>query len=387
MIDSSGRFRLCLACVLFLPGAAAAQAGDSGDESVATGVATVLRGLEEAGSPFNGALLVGGPDSVLFEYRGGMANFELEVPIRRGQAFRIASLSKQFAGVLALLLEQDGVVDLQAAVSTYLPALEGTPAGAATLQRLLDHRSGLSAVSSEAYLWGHVVSEYGWDWRANRASETFDREQFLERMAEQEQETDPGSRYWYCNTCYVLAGLALAAAAGTDYEALLSRRILEPLGMHGTGFDGLDELVRDRAYPYERAGGEVYPITRWRNLRPIGPAGAMYSTLADMERWVRALFHSDALLAPDARADLLPAEAGYRNGLQRVLMEVPGGGQVDVIMHTGQIAGTFGWVAYLPATGRHVIALSNIGFTFPQQRFMQEMVAVAAGTVGPADAG
>ena len=54
---------------------------------------------------------------------------------------------------------------------------------------------------------------------------------------------------------WVLAGLVMGAAAGTDYETLLSKRILIPLGMKDTELERLDQFIRKRTYSYEMANG------------------------------------------------------------------------------------------------------------------------------------
>jgi hypothetical protein len=84
-----------------------------------------------------------------------------------------------------------------------------------------------------------------------------------------------------------------------------------------------------------------------------------------MHRWVRALFLDNTLFTSAQRAALLPDE-GYKSGIQHQRMEADDGWTVEVLMHTGQIAGTFAWVAFVPEAARYVVVLSNIGFTFPQ---------------------
>lgn len=212
------------------------------------------------------------------------------------------------------------------------------------------------------------------------ASSTFSPDTFLVRMAGATQATEPDSAYRYCNECYVLAGMALAEAAGTaDYEALLRRRILDPLGMDHTGFDRLDLFLEKRAYPYDYADGALHPITRFRNLAPLGPAGAMYSTLGDLERWAHAVFYSDRLISPEIRRRYLPSDIGTSHGLSRRLLSVGEDQKVEVVHHTGQIAGTFAWIAYFPARNVHVILLSNVGFTLPQQELMSAIAGVLDG--------
>lgn len=352
---------------------------------LAESIEAELQRLTAAGSPFNGVILVADGDRELYRRASGFANFEFDVPVAFEHRFRIASLSKQFGGMLAVMLDEEGILDLHREIEAYVPELVGTPAGSVTLHHLLTHTSGLP--NGRPYLWGHVISEYDWNWRTNRVEQSFSPDSFLVAIAKEEHATQPGASYQYCNECYVLAGIAIGRAAGVSYEVLLREKLLDPLGMNDTGLERMDSLIERRAYPYERADGRPFPISRFRNVHPLGPAGAMYSTLDDMQRWAAAVFYSDPFFTDDVRASFLPDEIGYRYGLSRRSFEL-NGDSVDVIWHTGQIAGTYAVVAFLPARNMHLIALSNIGFTFPQDAFIRAMLGAmmdARGGKSPTD--
>ena len=137
----------------------------------------------ETTNPFNGVLLVGNGERVIFLKASGFASFELRVPLKTAHKFRIASLSKQFSGLLAVLMAEKGIVDLDVPVENYHGTLKGTPAGAVTLRQIFAHSSGLP--NDRSYLWDHVSSEYRWDWRKNQVTDSFAPEAFIRQIAKE----------------------------------------------------------------------------------------------------------------------------------------------------------------------------------------------------------
>lgn len=187
-------------------------------------------------NPFNGVLLVGNGERVIFLKASGFASFELRVPLKTAHKFRIASLSKQFAGLLAVLMAEKGIVDLDVPVENYHGTLKGTPAGAVTLREIFAHSSGLP--NDRSYLWDHVSSEYRWDWRKNKVTDSFAPGAFIREIAKEQYLFEPRTGFSYSNEAYVLAGLTLAAASKESFESLLAKYILVPLGMNYTGLNG-----------------------------------------------------------------------------------------------------------------------------------------------------
>lgn len=165
----------------------------------------------------------------------------------------------------------------------------------------------------------------------------------------------------------------------------------------------IGSLIDKKAYNYEwAADGKPFPIARFRNLSPIGPAGAMYSTIGDMDKWARAIFYPNKTLAQKNREHFYPNNQGYSYGIMHSKLSIQKGQKInfafvnnpsqadenlkDFIWHNGQIAGTFALIGFLPARKIHLIVLSNIGFTFPQQDFMTSvLMSVEGGESPPSD--
>ncbi len=142
--------------------------------------------------------------------------------------FSIQSTSKNFAAVAVLLAVQDGILDLDAPITRYLPSFtvrsrfEHAPQERISLRLLLANRAGFT---HEAPLGNNYepVSP-GFDAHVRSISQTWLR-------------FPVGTRYRYSNLGFDLAGHVIEQVAGISYPAWLQRRIFEPLGMHDSTAD------------------------------------------------------------------------------------------------------------------------------------------------------
>lgn len=330
---------------------------------------SLIAAYQQSSFPYNGAILIFDGSEVYYRRTLGYANFELQAPVRIDTKFRLASVSKQFAGVLAWKLVEAGQLDLQAPIGDYVPRLRSATAGRVTMQQLLTHTSGLPA------------NKYIWEYAGLQRQEPFVMADLFDRLARDTVHFEPGTRYEYCNTCYVVAAGVMEQITGTPYPELLRRYLLDPLGMRDTGLDSLTQLLPNRAYPYEREYG--------RGLRPAKPcdpaavsaAAGMYSTAEDMQRWGRALFFSDTLLAADHRRQFMtPVMEGYAYGL--MIGDKPldrQGFTVPIIEHDGLIDGARAVITYLPEKDLAIVLLCNFGVTFPFHTFQRDLIKVLYG--------
>jgi serine-type D-Ala-D-Ala carboxypeptidase len=137
--------------------------------------------------------------------------------------YDLASLTKPFVAVTALRLVQSGKLDLTAPAARYVPELEGTPGGEASIASLLSHRAGLSPWGS-LYREPEVEGRFGSD-EARRV---------MLRMAATRLDPEPkvpGSVY--SDLGYLVAGEAIARAGGDRLERVVRREVTAPLGIHG----------------------------------------------------------------------------------------------------------------------------------------------------------
>ena len=204
----------------------------------------------------------------------GIAHLDHAVPITPGTVFDIASISKQFGGMAALLLAGDGSLDLDEDVRAYVPELPDFGVRI-TARHLIHHTSGMRD-------WVHVMSLAGLE-RSDVIS--FDR--ILRMLFEQRAVNfNPGAEYAYSNTGYNLLAKVIEAQSGTSFREFTRRRIFEPLGMSRTHFsDDHLEVVPGRAESYSPDGDGGF--VRQPNQLTALASSSLNTTIDDFILWMR----------------------------------------------------------------------------------------------------
>jgi D-alanyl-D-alanine carboxypeptidase len=214
--------------------------------------------------------------AVVYTASLGMADVEREIPIGPRTVFDLASVSKQFTAMLAMILHQEGRLDYDAPVLQYLPELSRF-GPTMTVRHLLTHTSGLPDYYDALTRAGAVGA-----WVSNRQALTF-----LSGWGE--PVFPPGDRFEYSDAGYEMLALVLEKAAGEPFGDLLRLRIFEPLQMKDTRLrDRPDVPVPGRARGYTPLGKEFAPSPE-NPLDCLVGSGAVNTTLDDLRRWDQAL--------------------------------------------------------------------------------------------------
>ena len=200
-------------------------------------------------------------------------------PVQATTLFHHGSCSKAYTGLLAAVLAEEGIVDLDAPVRRHVPELRSPDpviAERVTLRDLLSHRSGLGR---------HDMA-----WIFNPS---WSREELVGRLEHLPPIGDLRNQLHYSNFGYALAGLALGRAAGGTWEEQLQKRLLDPLGMHRTFVASTDVVAdADHATPHIVRDGSAVE-TSFRITRSIGPAGEILSCAEDSVTWLCAQLGAD----------------------------------------------------------------------------------------------
>ena len=230
--------------------------------------------------------------------------------------FRIYSMTKPVASLAALMLMEEGRLLLSHPVAHYLPAFAnqkvydeatGTTRPAtreATVHDLLRHTAGLS------YAWeaGTVPDQY----RAARVgSRRHSNADLVAALGPLPLVHTPGSRWEYSRATDVL-GAVLEVIEGESLGAILKRRILEPLGMHDTGFAVPPHRLPDLAEPFAQdpqTGAEVALIDVSVPPRFESAGGGLVSTAGDYARFLQLMLGRGTLHDADGRAIRLVSRA------------------------------------------------------------------------------
>ncbi len=321
------------AALLVAPGSAAVAAPSGPDLQAA------LVAVHEAGMP-----------GVFAEVRdgrrvqtptAGVIDVESGRPVRDGLRHRAGSITKTFVATTVLQLAGERRVRLDAPIGRYLPArlVPAEVGRAVTVRMLLNHTSGIGDYDSEIIKEPEDVVAMG---------RTTYRPEQLARIGLAAAPTHaPGTAFSYSNTNYVLAGLIVEKVTGRSLESEVGRRILRPLKLRDTYFEGADPMIRG---PHMRAyvpwtDGELRDFTRY-NMSWAWGAGDLVSTAADLNTFYRALLTGRLLPARLLAEMQTTVEGGYGLGLYSV--ELPCG------VFWGHDGGTIGHqtVSWHSADGR-----------------------------------
>ena len=296
---------------------------------------------------FMGTVLVAKGAHVVFSKGYGSADLEWNVPNAPNAKFRLGSVTKQFTAASILLLEERGKLSVQDPVKKYVL---NAPAAwdKITIFNLLTHTSGIPNFT---------------DFPEYRRLEPFatSAEQLVALFRDKPLDFQPGERWSYSNSGYVLLTDIIEKITGQQYASFVHDNIFAPLGMTESGYDSNSEVIA------HRASGYVFENNRYANAGYINMtvpqgAGALYSTTEDLLKWELGLFGGKVLTPASLKKMTTPFKNDYAFGL-----EVASYGMHRVIQHGGGIEGFNTIVSYSPDDQVTVIVLANVNGAAPGQ--------------------
>jgi len=246
-------------------------------------------------------------------YRGvfGHADLQGRHPLREDAIFRIYSMTKPVTSVAALMLVEEGRLQLDAPVATYLPAFAGLQrvAGGSvespvlvpvqrplTVRHLLTHTAGFATGGDDIRVASGLL-------QAQAPEDATDLAGYADRVARAPLASEPGTRFRYDGVNTEVLARVIEVASGQPFETFLRTRIFAPLALRDTGFEvPAAQRARVMVLTTRTADGRRVladtpsarePGTRLRAY--TSGAGGLYSTAADYLRFARMLAEDGAL--------------------------------------------------------------------------------------------
>jgi CubicO group peptidase (beta-lactamase class C family) len=302
--------------------------------------------LEDSGTVGFSAAVTNG-DEIIWSYAYGETGGEASVPITPDTPFRVGSVTKTVTALAVLKLVDEGILDLNAPISTYWPDALFTNAWEdthpVTLAHLLEHTSGWDDLHFREYL----------DYPADMSLE----DGLQINPQSRTSRWRPGLVSSYSNAGPSVAGRIIEIVTGRRYGEYVEAEILRPLGMEAAGFDGHDEY----ALPSFSAEGVKFAHHNiWAD-----PAGGLSASAAELAQVLEALMNDGAPLISAASHERmqtpstsLTAEAGiaFGEGLG-LYVRYRSGHRFH--SHSGAIDGYQSQMGYLPEIGLGYVALIN----------------------------
>lgn len=281
-------------------------------------------------------------------FAGGFADVEARTPLEPDDVFYVGSITKTVVATVVMQLVEEGRIDLDATVDTYLPEL--LAGEAVTVRHLLSHQSGVFNITEYPALQLGLFADPFQEVTPEEATAI---------ALEQNRAFAPGEQFSYSNTNYLLAGMIIEAVTGTSLAAELEARVFAPLGLDDarlagepgravvngySDFDG--DFQDDATEPY--LDSTLYTVA-WG-------AGGLAATAEEVARFASAAFNGDLLSesSVETMTSVTGSDTGYALGVG-----IGDLGGETVWGHGGAIPGYLSQLYYFPEDGLTMVAVSN----------------------------
>lgn len=293
----------------------------------------------------------------------GYRDLEAQLPVTTETLFPIASISKSFTTTLIAQLVDEGKLNWDAPLRTYLPQFAMHDAHASdrvTARDLACHRTGLPT-SILALL-----------------SQDNSREAYAGRVKHMKPIHEFRSKFEYQNVTFTIAGLLAEKVMGVSYEELVQERLFKPLGMKDSTLS-LDQLLSsaNRALPYDYSPEAGVTETQHMRCELMAPAAGINSTLEDMTQWLllqlnKGKVGDEQIVSENALYELytpqmtMPTALFWGEKYQEIPTTQYGLGWMvepyrgyNRIQHGGNLSGVTTWLSFMPEQGIGVVILAN----------------------------
>jgi D-alanyl-D-alanine carboxypeptidase len=275
----------------------------------------------------------------------GDARLDPRTPARPDMRYSIGSVSKQFTVAALLLLQEQGKLSLDDKVSKFIPDL--TRANEVSIRQLLSHTSGYQDYWPQDYVMPMML-------------QPVTAEKIIDGWARKPLDFDPGTKWQYSNTNYVIAGVIVEKASGMPLLQFLRENIFIPLGMKSVANIDQETLAITDPIGYMRyALGPLRPAPK-EGKGWLFAAGELAMTAEDLARWDISLINQ-TLLQPSSYRQLetevlLNDGLGTKYGLG---VEVDSENSHRILGHSGEVSGFTAQNTVYPDDHAAIVVLTN----------------------------
>jgi len=314
------------------------------DKKLAAEIDAVMNEIYKPCEP-GAAVVVRRDGQTIFRKGYGLADLELGVKVEPDMVFRLGSITKQFTAVAVLLLAEQGKLSLGDEIGKYIPAF---PTGdkTVTIEHLLTHTSGIKSYTN--------MEEWLPLWRKDMTPG-----EIIGMSKDKPFEFNPGERWNYNNTGYVMLGAIIEKVSGQTYEEFIQTNIFTPLGMNHSHYDNTERVISRRVPGYQK-GNDGFINAPFLSMTQPYAAGSLLSSVDDMAVWNYAVFSGKLLKKEWLDKAFTPyrlangESTGYGYGW--FISDLRGHRGIE---HGGGINGFTSFGIYLPADRVYVAVLTN----------------------------
>jgi CubicO group peptidase (beta-lactamase class C family) len=306
------------------------------DDFVSKAEALIQRYVDDGG--FQGVVLVRSAGVTLIRKAYGWSNAEWGVSVTPAAKFRIGSITKQFAAVAVLQLEEQGQLSLIDPITRFYAEAPAEWSNV-TIENLLRHTSGIFEYTQLPAFQTRLPQTPA---------------EIIASVHDRPLAFAPGTRFEYSNTGYVLLGLIVERASGLSWAEYVRHNILDKAGLRDIGYDRTERILAQRAAGYRGDGIHLINADFVDMTLPYS-AGALYSTADDLDRWFEALEQGQVITPASFQKMTTPGLGNYGYGLG--ISQFNG---TPAYTHTGGIHGFATAMMRSPSLRYTAVILSNI---------------------------
>ena len=332
-----------LVAILFLPSAAQVQAGlppelrqkidhAANDVLTATGVPSA-------------SIAIVKDSQIAYLQAYGNGRLDPSTPARPEMRYSIGSISKQFTATAILLLQEQGKLSLDDKVAKFIPNL--TRANEVSIRQLLSHTSGYQDYWPQDYVMPMML-------------QPTTAQRILDQWARKPLDFDPGTRWQYSNTNYVIAGVIAEKASGMPLLDFLHRNIFDPLGMASVTNTDQEKLGDSDATGYMRYALGPLRMSPKEGRGWLFAAGELAMTASDLAKWDLSIINQK-VLKPSSYKEF-ETEVRLNNGVGTKYglgIEVAMESGRRVLQHDGEVSGYTSQNTVFPDDDVAIVVLTN----------------------------
>ena len=309
-------------------------------QPIPTQIDKIVDKYYEAGQ-FNGSILVAENNTSIYQNSVGFAHTALKIPNTTDTRFMIGSCTKQFTAALILLFKEEGKLALTDPISKYIPDYPSEKGDKITIHHLLSHTSGIPGYLEIPEIKKLMYTE-------NKPID------IIKNFRDLDLDFESGTQFKYSNSGYYVLGQIIENVSDKTYEQVLEEKIFNPLGMKNSG------VYQNSNPPKKMATGCNTKEDTIRLAPPVNAtvayaAGALYSTINDLQIWEDALVNNTLLSKESVALMTTPHTEHYGYGFG--LVTIPTNNKpVNIWGHEGEFFG-FRSLMHVLDNGRFFIVL------------------------------
>jgi CubicO group peptidase (beta-lactamase class C family) len=247
---------------------------------------------------FSGAVLITQKGKIILKKGYGYASYEFDIPTTSHTKFPIASNTKSFTALAVMQLQEKNLLNVHDTLNKYIPDFHN--GDKITLHHLLTHTSGIQNYYKN------------WDDLCNCKN----LEGMINAIKSWSLEFEPGTRYQYSNTGYLLLAYIIEKISGISFEVFVAENIFKPCKMYTSGSITTGLMIKNKASGYTVKDTMLYNAPSITNPMSLLGNGDLYSSLDDMFAFNEAL-HGGKILSKKNLDSMFTPHRMMENSVER----------------------------------------------------------------------